>query len=400
MQVKYRNDMYTNYLLMEIPFHADLQTYAFKMIEKNQMKGVLPAKVRMEDGRGYLYLDIGNKRNLVEIYKDKEMDLEEMTKIFQGLLPILEELRNYLLTEKMIYLDPQYIFEQEDETGYCVVILPWQDENPNFRKMAEFFLEKINQKDENGVNAAYHFYRQQSQEPFSLYHFMPVLEKENILKRQKKHKEEIPCIPKPQEWKIEEVESNSQVEVREQENNTEGGAKYFILVITFLGLAAQFFQPIPNRIKISCLAVSLLSFLLFLSLLLLKKGKKKEEKPQRTEPIEEEWEVGETLFFESQENEEEWKLQWKERGRLKQSVIDSFPCKIGKIKEAVSVVISDVSVSRIHCQLIKRENKIAIMDLNSTNGTCLNGIPLKNGEIIEIEKNDEILVGKVKILVV
>lgn len=400
MQVKYRNDMYTNYLLMEIPFHADLQTYAFKMIEKNQIKGVLPAKVRMEDGRGYLYLDIGNKRNLVEIYKDKEMDLEEMTKIFQGLLPILEELRNYLLTEKMIYLDPQYIFEQEDETGYCVVILPWQDENPNFRKMAEFFLEKINQKDENGVNAAYHFYRQQSQEPFSLYHFMPVLEKENILKRQKKHKEEIPCIPKPQEWKIEEVESNPQVEVREQENNTGGGAKYFILVITFLGLAAQFFQPIPNRIKISCLAVSLLSFLLFLSLLLLKKDKKKEEKPQRTEPIEEEWEVGETLFFESQENEEEWKLQWKERGRLKQSVIDSFPCKIGKIKEEVSIVISDVSVSRIHCQLIKRENKIAIMDLNSTNGTCLNGIPLKNGEIIEIEKNDEILVGKVKILVV
>ena len=127
MEVKYRNDMYTNYILMEIPSNADLHTYSFKMIEKNQIRGVLPAKVRMEDGKGYLYLDIGNKRNLVEIYKDKEMDLEEMTKIFQGLLPILEELRNYLLTEKMICLDPQYIFEEEEEKGYSVVILPWQD---------------------------------------------------------------------------------------------------------------------------------------------------------------------------------------------------------------------------------------------------------------------------------
>ena len=40
------------------------------------------------------------------------------------------------------------------------------------------------------------------------------------------------------------------------------------------------------------------------------------------------------------------------------------------------------------------------MDLNSTNGTYLNGLPVKNGEIQEIEKNDEILIGKVKVLVV
>ena len=40
------------------------------------------------------------------------------------------------------------------------------------------------------------------------------------------------------------------------------------------------------------------------------------------------------------------------------------------------------------------------MDLNSTNGTFLNGMPLGNGEMIEIEKNDEILIGKVKVLVV
>ena len=81
-------------------------------------------------------------------------------------------------------------------------------------------------------------------------------------------------------------------------------------------------------------------------------------------------------------------------------MLENFPCKVGKIKEEVSVVINDMSVSRVHCQFVKKENKIAIMDLNSTNGTCLNGMPLGNGEMIEIEKNDEILVGKVKVLVV
>ena len=63
-------------------------------------------------------------------------------------------------------------------------------------------------------------------------------------------------------------------------------------------------------------------------------------------------------------------------------------------------MINDISVSRVHCQFVKKENRIAIMDLNSTNGTSLNGMPLENGEMIEIEKNDEILIGKVKVLVV
>lgn len=399
MEVKYRADLYTNYLLLEIPDGIDSQIYSFKMMEKNRMKGVLPSKTRMEDGIEYLYLEVGNRRSLVDIYKDKEMDLEEMTRIFQGLLPILEELRNYLLSEKMVLFDPEYIYEEEDG-NYCIVILPWQDERPNFRKMAEFFLEKINHKDENGVNAAYHFYRQQSQGSFSLSQFIPVLEKENILKRQKKNKEHIPVVSQPKDWKLDEIEEANKEEDMEEENGASRNWKYIFLILAFLAIGAQFINIIPDRIKLSCMAISVLFLIVFFVLLIPKKEKVKEEKKNTVVEAEEEWEVGETLFFENKEMEESWKLQWKERGRQKQVILEEFPCKVGKIKEEVSVVINDVSVSRVHCQFVKKENKIAIMDLNSTNGTFLNGMPLGNGEMIEIEKNDEILIGKVKVLVV
>ena len=400
MEVKYRNDLYTNYILMEIPEDVDNQIYSFKMIEKNRLKGVLASKTRMEDGKGYLYLEVGNRRSLVDIYKDNEMDLEEMTRIFQGLLPILEELRNYLLSEKMILWDPEYIFEEEEEDGYSIVILPWQDERPNYRKMAEFFLEKINHKDENGVNAAYHFYRQQGQGTFSLYQFMPVLEKENILKRQKKSKEIVPIVSQSIEWNLDEIEESKKEENIIENNVTSGKWKYIFLILAFIAMGTQFVNIIPSRIKLSCMAASLLFFVIFFVLLVVKKEKIKETNINRGIESEEQWEVGETLFFENKELEEIWKLQWKERGRQKQVSLEEFPCKVGKIKEEVSVVINDVSVSRVHCQFVKKENKIAIMDLNSTNGTFLNGMPLGNGEIIEIEKNDEILIGKVKVLVV
>lgn len=400
MEVKYRADLYANYMLMEIPEDVDFQTYSFKMIEKNRIKGVLPSKTRMEDGKGYLYLEVGNRRNLVDIYKDKEMDLEEMTRIFQGLLPILEEIKNYLLSEKMILLDPEFIFEEEEEGGYSIVILPWQDEHPNFRKMAEFFLEKINHKDENGVNAAYHFYRQQSQGYFSLVQFMPVLEKENILKRQKKQKEITPIVPQPINWNCEGVEEIREEEQEIHEKKVQGRGKYIFLMLAFLLVVIQFINVVPDRIKLSSLAASVLFAILFFVCLFLRKEKRQIEDEKTKIENQEQWEVGETIFFESDEQKELWKLQWKERGRNKQVTLENFPCKVGKIKEEVSIVINDISVSRVHCQFVKKENRIAIMDLNSTNGTSLNGMPLENGEMIEIEKNDEILIGKVKVLVV
>ena len=300
----------------------------------------------------------------------------------------------------MILLDPEFIFEEEEEGGYSIVILPWQDERPNFRKMAEFFLEKINHKYENGVNAAYHFYRQQSQGYFSLVQFMPVLEKENILKRQKKQKEVTPIVSQPINWNHEGVEEIREEEQELHEKKMQGRGKYIFLILAFLLMGIQFINVVPDRIKLSSLAASVLFAILFFVCLFLKKEKRQVEDEKMQLENREQWEVGETIFFEGDEQKELWKLQWKERGRNKQVALENFPCKVGKIKEEVSIVINDISVSRVHCQFVKKENRIAIMDLNSTNGTSLNGMPLENGEMIEIEKNDEILIGKVKVLVV
>ena len=404
MEVKYRNDLYANYMLVEIPESADINSYSFKMIERNSMKGILPAKTRMEDGKGYLYLDISKKRNLIEIYKEKEMMLEDMTKIFQGILPILEELRTYLLTEKMICFDPAYIYEDNEES-YSVMLLPWKEESPDFRKLAEFFLEKINHKDEHGVNAAYHFYRQQSQTLFSIYHFIQVLEKENIMKRQKKSQaEKLEFMPIPEINESEEVsEEPEEFEYEYKKINRKGKRKYVLLVLSLICLSLQFINSISHTIKISLMAVSLLLILLFFIVIILKKEKHKDNEMKEKEEIvyseKEDLEMIETVFFEA-EKEEEWKLQWKEYGRKKQALLEEFPCKVGKIKGEVGIVMNDVSVSRLHCQFVKKENKITIMDLNSTNGTYLNGMRLEQGEILEIEKNDEILIGKVKVLVV
>ena len=167
MKVRYRNDLYGNYMLIEIPENIDTSLYPFKMLMKNKISGVLSCQERMEDGNAYLYVDISQKRNLLQEYQDKEWQLEDMVSFFQEMTCILEEIRSYLLHENMVIMNPEYIFRDLETNNLYVLIVPWLWEDKTLHKLAEFFLEKINYRDENGVNAAYLFYRQQSQPHFS-----------------------------------------------------------------------------------------------------------------------------------------------------------------------------------------------------------------------------------------
>lgn len=91
--------------------------------------------------------------------------------------------------------------------------------------------------------------------------------------------------------------------------------------------------------------------------------------------------------------------------------IDSLPYKIKEyysIDDAISlgrhgdndIVIKDPYVSKQHFQIIKDEGKYYLEDLNSANGTSLNGnkvldvVKLKNGDIIRIGQIEFLFVNR------
>ncbi len=379
MEVRYKSDLYASYMQIHIPVEVNRKQYAFQMLKANSIKGILPAKERLEEGEAYLCLDITGRKSLAQEYQDKDLKLEDMTRLFQQLVAIFDELRNYLLSDRFVLLMPEYLY-LDIETGELeVALLPWErEQEQGLRHLAEFFLGKMNQRDEHGINAAYLFYKQQSQPNFSLYQFLPAIERENILKRQKR-KEEM--------YQPEDREEKTGLEisfpVREEEEAGEAKA-LFPEAEKIKGKKEKGLKGLWNRIF----------------------GKKKEAVVEfdyslgdySQERQEEFGDCQETVFFESQE--EGWKLQWKERGRMKTAALVSLPVTVGKIREEVSIVMTDSSVSRVHCRFVEQDGGIAIVDMNSTNGTVLNGMRLRPGEIMGIAKNDEILIGKVRALVV
>ncbi len=70
-----------------------------------------------------------------------------------------------------------------------------------------------------------------------------------------------------------------------------------------------------------------------------------------------------------------------------------LPCTVGKLPEFSDCVLDDPSVSRLHARLMKDRDGIRITDLNSLNGTFLNGRRLDPNESQIIRPGDEIRFG-------
>lgn len=71
---------------------------------------------------------------------------------------------------------------------------------------------------------------------------------------------------------------------------------------------------------------------------------------------------------------------------------------IGRSKEKSSLaIIDDALLSSVHCKIFFNNGQMSIMDLSSTNGTYLNGIPVKTACVLH--KDDIILIGAMELRV-
>lgn len=65
--------------------------------------------------------------------------------------------------------------------------------------------------------------------------------------------------------------------------------------------------------------------------------------------------------------------------------IEAFPFFVGKLKTHIDVHIPSPAISRFHAKIIREENEYYIVDLNSTNGTFVNGEMVESYQKRKIE---------------
>ena len=99
---------------------------------------------------------------------------------------------------------------------------------------------------------------------------------------------------------------------------------------------------------------------------------------------------GETVVLSAGQTEGPASLVSREPGELATIYLDRDLMVIGKMENAADAVISLPTVSRIHAKIRKVDEEYYLSDLNSRNGTSVNGRLLKTGEEYKLQDEDQV----------
>jgi pSer/pThr/pTyr-binding forkhead associated (FHA) protein len=73
-------------------------------------------------------------------------------------------------------------------------------------------------------------------------------------------------------------------------------------------------------------------------------------------------------------------------------LVDRYPFVMGRDRKS-DCVLEFVFISRRHCQFIYQDNQVQIQDLESHNGTFLNG--RRVGQPVQVKDGDEVTLGPI-----
>ncbi len=371
MQETLKRDLNKTYLIICSEDSLYEETYETEMIIKNAPHTFLPLHVLRIDGSLQLFYDISAKQTLKACSERAKLDANTIKKLFETIRELEKDVTDYLLDMESVVMDLEHIYTKEGEFYFCYC--PWEKKDVlhSFREMLEDILGNLDYHDTEGVELAYHLYQSACRGNFQIEEILEEhCKKENVIA----------------ESKIQETYFLGEEEIPE-----------------------EFLRDLPReeeeiKPKKKGVLAKILHF--FLKKEVLEENEEKEylHEEQRVEYFSENYsEMAYTEVLESAESGTvllqnmpagQWRLRPLVSG-YEEFCIRGGDFLIGKKRESVDGFVGRDTVSRIHSRLFVRQERLFIADMNSTNGTYVNGIAIEPGEEIEIFEGDRILFADV-----
>ena len=175
----YKRELSHSYLVVEDVPEELAGHYQYRMILRNRIPGLLASSERYLEGKTCLYYDISSRQSLEQLYLSARIGLKEIRGIIDNLAQVLDSMSEYLLEERFLVMEPEYIFMDLETEQLFFLYYPFGEGKENrYLPLAEFFLEHVDHREEKAVSAAYQFYKMSKAENFMVGSFRTLLEKE------------------------------------------------------------------------------------------------------------------------------------------------------------------------------------------------------------------------------
>lgn len=335
MEITYRRMLHKSYMCIETTEDI-IEEHELMIFQKYKVPQLLSLQMMIQDGKVQYWYEITGKQQLTDYLAEKQIGMEPLKKILFSIKQVCEKIPEFLLKEERICLLQELLYvDLADETVYFTYLPFWSGSFPEeFRRWMEEVLKKIDHQDRACIELAYSVYEKSRQENVSIQEIlMEVSQKEESI------------VPKVFERKMTEYEEEKVPEEKKKEKGK---------MVSKIqgGILTDIIETIRSEVKNYAQD----------------KVSKKQEKP-------------------------EGKLMYQGEHGCADFQIEAEEYFLGRNAKEVNGKIETDGISRVHARITKREGEYYIEDLNSTNGTYVNGELLECHRSRKLKVNDWVRFG-------
>lgn len=419
MKITYRRELKHNYMIIDPEQDSAREGagYVRRILSSNGIEGVLRFQLRQMDGESWFYYEITSRQPLSRLLDGQSLQCGQIRSLVLGIAQILDRMEQYLLPESCVLLEPEYIYVEPDQFRIWLCLVPgFSGDFPEaYGKLLEYLLGKVDHQDKDSVVLAYGLYQETRRENYGMDDILRYLGNSGCSEKKEFVEETEPA------W---EVMKKKDLAGAYQEMGQEKESK------DNLGEKARRKRS-SRRTETT------------------EKSREKSEEKRfwqklgdwwRTHFFGEEAETAEIPWEMMFEGEQEGELEREpERGagggqeekralkNMRKEILPSqdttlladfspaatvhtvrlhsldgknediniayFPFIIGKQTNLVDYVLDRSTVSRLHLRIDREENQYYAQDLNSTNGTIIDGRLLEANERVLLKSGDEVFIA-------
>lgn len=369
--------------------------YEEEMLRQNQLQSLLRFYTTEVNGRIQFWYEITGKESLKDYLEHQTIDLEMIGHVVTYLAIAYEEISRYLLLQQHIYLHPEAIYlersQQKMQMQLCYCPMQMEGFCQQFRSIMEFILTLIDHSQEPLTRICYDIYELTTMEDYNI---------REISKR-------LSIIEEPQveevDWKH--VQSTDTEEIPRDRGENDEAWYEDKPVDGFSRIFERMIEKGRAYVKENILRKmeSLFGHKMPLQRSAFRESSKKiggaymDDEELVCEPTIREEEP--TTLLHEGPLQCAGRLQYAGNGEEEDYLIEGEIFRIGSRAESNDANLKSKAVSRHHAKIICQDNVFYLTDLNSTNGTFLNGQLLNYQEKVKLSPMDRIQFADVPYLI-
>lgn len=409
MFAEYKRDINHIYLVLPDRARAQMETekdFQFLMLQNNEIAGLLPVSRQLINGIGSYQYDVSARQSIRKYYELQEIGYREIVNLILSLHITLQGMKEYLLEEDSLVLEPDYIFysRETEEVGFLFYPLQHEPFQKSMHGLSEFLLSRADHNDARAVEIVYQLFKDTRNENFTMKSLMAMIEQLEIEGQEEHERLRRQKLPDVQDLSVPGREEGAEYSRTEEPQIQYEKWRRFAVLCSSVGVLGTLIYVyglhyIPGLWSYVTMITSLTVILIILFQKYAEKFeesglRRREEKMLRdgviqTDLVAQTKSMAPTDHVASIEHVASTEHQLVSlNGGQEIPFLMKLPLTIGNQKECADIVIEDEVVSALHARIHEEEGKLLLTDLNSLNGTYHNGELLHPSETVEINVGD------------